>query len=113
MSTALASRPVSNRIATNRSAVIEFARRMVTAGEVTVTSPMHRDLIEHRLAIHDPERTGYTVIFISVTDGVPETTSVNFDLDESIASRHIVHEDGLGLTLVDVVNRPTIEYRIG
>lgn len=113
MNAVLATAPAPSRIALNRSAVIEFARRMTTAGEVTVTSPVHPDLVEHRLAIHDPERTGYTVIFISVTDGIPETTTMNFDLDESIASRHIVHEDGLGMTLVDVVNRPLVHYRIG
>lgn len=95
-----------------RAEVIDFARRMTEHGSVTVTSPMHADLVEHRLAVHDTDTDGYGVIFLSVTDGQPEVTTIDFDFGDT-ARRHLMHPDGQALTLCDIHHRPLVTYRIG
>lgn len=96
-----------------RADVINFAQRMCEVGEVIVSSQMHPDVVENRVAIHDPESPGFTVVFITVVDGIPETTALNFDMSEADAATHLIHDDGLGITLRDAVGRSIVQYRIG
>lgn len=98
-------------IQNRRAEILAFAERLVDAGSVTVTSPLHPDLVEVRRAVADQDRLG-RVIFFTVTDGTSEVSTFDFDMGDYRALRHILHEDGLGLTLVDANRRPVVRYRI-
>lgn len=104
---------LSPETAIARDNILTFAERMVAVGSVVVTSPAHPDLCEHRLAIRDVEAPGFSVIFLSVADGEPITSVMDFDIADARAKRHVVHDDGMGLTLVDVRGRALVQYRIG
>jgi hypothetical protein len=94
-----------------RAEILAFADRMIEIGFVTVTTPLFSDLVETRNVIGDEDNPG-RVIFFTVADGTCEVSTFDFDITDYRALRHIPHEDGNGLTLVDAQRRPVVRYRI-
>lgn len=100
-----------NAVSTSpRLDIIDFATRMCDKGEVLVTvsgaSP------QKRVVVRDSDAPGFRVIGITVTDGMPNTCVMDFDLTDREAMQHVLSADGQSLVLRDENGRVSAEYRI-
>lgn len=94
-----------------REGILLFARLMATEGAVTTYGAADVTLTCARIVAHVPDADGYTLAFLSVLNGEPEVTHLDFDMDHR-PERHLLHSDGLGMTIADFRGNPWMHYRL-